>query len=91
MRGKYWLMMPFKMGKHAQMTHVFTSRELHIAAMTPSQVGSCDTEATYIACSRSKEAIQVLVKVSRISCAADVARGRTDIPPMQKTTVSAIF
>ena len=45
MRGKYWLMQPFKIGKHEQIMHVFTSKELQIAAMGPSQALSALTEA----------------------------------------------
>jgi hypothetical protein len=44
-RGKYWLMQPFNIGKHEQIMHVFTSKELQIAAMGPSQVLSALTEA----------------------------------------------
>ena len=60
MRGKYSPIRPFKMGKHEQIMQVFTSRELQIAPMAPSQVGSCDFEATYIACRRNREVMQVL-------------------------------
>jgi hypothetical protein len=62
-------MQPFNIGMHEQMMHVLTSRELQIAPMAPSHVGSLEVEATYIACSRSKEVIQVLGKSQRdVSC-----------------------
>jgi hypothetical protein len=91
MRGKYWLMQPFSIGKHEQMMHVFTSRELQMAAMGPSQVLSFEVEATYIACRRSREAIQVLVRLSEMFYLVGFVMGKTYIPPTQNTKVSAIF
>ena len=44
-RGKYRLMQPFNIGKHELLMQVFTSKELQIAAMGPSQVLSALTEA----------------------------------------------
>jgi hypothetical protein len=38
-------MQPFRIGRHEQMMQVFTSRELQMAAMAPSQVLSVETEA----------------------------------------------
>jgi hypothetical protein len=46
MWGKYWLMQPFKIGMQQQMMQVFTSRELQMAPIAPSQVGSFEVEAT---------------------------------------------
>jgi hypothetical protein len=69
-------MQPFNIGKHEQMMQVFTSRELQIAAIGPSKVGSFETEAAYMACSRSKEVMQVLVKSQRdVSCGRTLLRG----------------
>jgi hypothetical protein len=52
---------------------------------------SFEFEATYIAYKRSREAMQVLIRVSEKPHVANVLMGKTGIPQMQKTEVSTIF
>jgi len=63
-------MQPFSIGKHEHMMQVFTSRELQMAAMGPSQVLSLETEATYIACKRSIETMQVIPPMQKTNDSA---------------------